>query len=136
MASFLSGLKVGDKIDFYDEAQWKVAIIKGIKKSTGQYQFHLSFDRYYEMESHIDSWFERQDCNQWISCSTEIIQPLNTHTPYHGESSHNSESCHNLEYNFCKKCGRKCCLSCFVIRDYGDSSASKNTTYCKEHYVL
>eukprot|EP01084_Bolivina_argentea_P217616 369450_1 len=135
MKAFLSDLKVGDKIDLYDDEQWKVAIIKDINTSTRQYQFHLSFDRYYERECHIDSWFERQEYNRWISCDTtisynKIIQPLNTHTAHHDNTA--SKSCHNLSYDICKKCRRKCCLSCFIVRDYGNSTDSNSNIYCKQ----
>eukprot|EP01084_Bolivina_argentea_P010048 18738_1 len=105
-----SSLKVGDKIDFYDQedkvtAHWKVAVITYIQTYKAQNKDYI-----------------------------KMIQPLNTHTPHHDP---NSISCsYELDRNFstdcCTKCKRECCKFCFVIKMNDESHNSKTTIFCKE----
>eukprot|EP01084_Bolivina_argentea_P010047 18737_1 len=143
--NFLSSLKVGDKIDFYDEedkvpahVHWKVAVIKDIKIYKNECNIHLLFNRWYGTY-HIDSKLRK--CNKWIYLKSQgkyykIIQSLNTHTPHHHP---NSKSCsYELQRNFrkctdpCTKCKRVCCSLCFVIKISYDSSIPKNNVFCQE----
>eukprot|EP01084_Bolivina_argentea_P217612 369443_1 len=146
MDSFFSSLKVRDKIDFYDEEDktvhhWKVAVIQDIKTYKSEYNIHLSFNRWYgTYHCHIDSDWECEKCNKWISSKAlytdfKILQPLNTHTPYHDP---NSKSCsYEFERNFgtysicCTKCARECCSFCFVVR-FSDNSVDSKSIFCKE----
>eukprot|EP01084_Bolivina_argentea_P217611 369442_1 len=136
--NFFSWLKVGDKIDFFDEeyAHWKVAVIKDIRIHQNECNIHLSFNR-------VISSSCRTTCNKWIYLNSQskyykTIQPLNTHALHHDP---NSTSCFyelagKLDVKrgskICTKCKRVCCSSCFVIRISDNSSISKTSIFCKD----
>eukprot|EP01084_Bolivina_argentea_P010049 18739_1 len=80
-----SSLKVGDKIDFYDQedkvtAHWKVAVITYIQTYKGEYNINLAFNRLYGTYKLISLKAQNKDY-------IKMIQPLNTHTPHHDPNS-------------------------------------------------
>ena len=110
-------LKINDKADVFDitDMRWHIATILKIDHK----------DHSTEIYIHYDAWEDRY--NEWITInhsritSTKLKQ-LHTFTPYHAYLLDTSIApCRwgeRSDYKKCDICSRKCCTTCFILKDH------------------